>query len=72
MFKGANGLPDAGNRATFVADASNPVELRSAPNGDLFYVDLNGGDDQADPLLRREPAADGVRDGRRRRAAPRR
>ena len=43
MFPGANGLPDAGNRATFVADALNPVDLEIGSDGDLFYVDLNGG-----------------------------
>ncbi|MGH3126780.1 MAG: PQQ-dependent sugar dehydrogenase [Gaiellaceae bacterium] len=43
MFAGGNGLPDAGNRATFVADASNPVDLEVGSEGDLFYVDLNGG-----------------------------
>jgi uncharacterized repeat protein (TIGR01451 family) len=43
MFAGANGLPDAGNRATFVADAANPVDLEIGAGGDLFYVDFNGG-----------------------------
>ena len=43
MFAGGGGLPDAGNRATFVADAANPVDLEVGANGDLFYVDFNGG-----------------------------
>ena len=43
MFPGANGLPNPSNRATFVADAANPVELTIGPGGDLFYVDFDGG-----------------------------
>jgi glucose/arabinose dehydrogenase len=43
MFAGANGLPDPAQRATMVAAAANPVDLRIGPNGDLFYVDFNGG-----------------------------
>jgi uncharacterized repeat protein (TIGR01451 family) len=43
MFTGASGLPNADNRATFVADAANPVDLEIGANGDLFYVDFNGG-----------------------------
>jgi uncharacterized repeat protein (TIGR01451 family) len=43
MFAGGNGVPDAANRATFVGDAANPVDLEIGPNGDLFYVDFNGG-----------------------------
>jgi glucose/arabinose dehydrogenase len=43
MQKGANGLPDPATRATFVAPAANPVDLQIGPNGDLFYVDFNGG-----------------------------
>jgi glucose/arabinose dehydrogenase/plastocyanin len=43
MFPGANGLPNPTNRATFVADAANPVELTIGPGGDLFYVDFDGG-----------------------------
>ena len=39
----AGGVPDANNRLTFVAGASNPVQLTIGPGGDLFYVDLNGG-----------------------------
>jgi uncharacterized repeat protein (TIGR01451 family) len=43
MFADGSGLPNAGSRATFVADAQNPVDLEIGPDGDLFYVDLNGG-----------------------------
>ena len=43
MFAGANGLPDPATRATFVAAASNPVDLQIGPGGDLFYVDFDGG-----------------------------
>ena len=43
MFAGAGGLPDPAQRATMVAAAANPVDLRIGPNGDLFYVDFNGG-----------------------------
>ncbi|MGI8948364.1 MAG: PQQ-dependent sugar dehydrogenase [Ornithinimicrobium sp.] len=43
MFKGANGLPDPQQRATFVAGAENPVGLKIGPGGDLFYVDFSGG-----------------------------
>ena len=43
MFAGTNGLPDPAQRATMVAAAANPVDLRIGPNGDLFYVDFNGG-----------------------------
>src|SRR5205085_11962284 len=40
---GANGLPDPATRATFVADAANPVDLQIGPGGDVFYVDFDGG-----------------------------
>ncbi len=43
MFKGADGLPDPTNRATFVLGAASPVDLKTGPGGDLFYADLNGG-----------------------------
>ena len=43
MFKGANGLPDPANRATFLLWAASPVDLKTGPGGDLFYADLNGG-----------------------------
>jgi glucose/arabinose dehydrogenase len=43
MKKGTNGLPDPAKRSTFVAGAARPVDLQIGPNGDLFYVDLEGG-----------------------------
>jgi glucose/arabinose dehydrogenase len=43
MFRGANGLPDPATRQTFVAGAAGPVELQMGPDGDLYYVDMNGG-----------------------------
>ena len=43
MLRGPDGLPDPANRMTFVAGASNPAELQFGPGGDLYYVDLDGG-----------------------------
>lgn len=44
MRAGANGLPDPANRATFGAQASNPVDLEVNPvTGDLWYADFQGG-----------------------------
>jgi glucose/arabinose dehydrogenase/PKD repeat protein len=43
MMRGANGLPDPTNRQTFVAQAAGPVDLQMGPDGDLYYVDMNGG-----------------------------
>jgi glucose/arabinose dehydrogenase len=43
MEKGTNGLPTPGLLKTFVANAENPVDLQIGPNGDLFYVDFDGG-----------------------------
>jgi glucose/arabinose dehydrogenase len=43
MLPNASGVPDPNQRRTFVAAASNPVQLTIGPSGDLFYVDLNGG-----------------------------
>jgi glucose/arabinose dehydrogenase len=43
MYKGTDGLPNPLDIATFVAGASGPVELQIGPNGDLFYVDFDGG-----------------------------
>ena len=37
--------------------AGNPVDLETGPGGDLYYVDLHGGDGPPHPLLA-EPAAD--------------
>jgi glucose/arabinose dehydrogenase len=43
MQKGTNGLPSPGQLKPFVTDAENPVDLEIGPNGDLFYVNFNGG-----------------------------
>jgi glucose/arabinose dehydrogenase len=43
MKKGTNGPPDPAKRSTFVAGAATPIDLQIGPNGDLFYVDRNGG-----------------------------
>jgi glucose/arabinose dehydrogenase len=43
MQKGTDGLPSPGQLKPFVQDAENPVELEIGPNGDLFYVDFEGG-----------------------------
>jgi glucose/arabinose dehydrogenase len=43
MPKGSNGLPDPTGRSTFMANAANPVDLRTGPAGDLFYADTGGG-----------------------------
>jgi glucose/arabinose dehydrogenase len=37
------GLPSSSNISTLVAQAANPVDLVSGPNGDIFYVDFDGG-----------------------------
>ncbi|MET8153430.1 discoidin domain-containing protein [Actinoplanes sp. NPDC049668] len=36
------GVPDAADRQTFVAAASNPVDLAIGPGGDLYYADAAG------------------------------
>jgi glucose/arabinose dehydrogenase len=36
------GNPDPAQRSTFAAGAANPVELQIGPDGDLWYVDLEG------------------------------
>jgi uncharacterized repeat protein (TIGR01451 family) len=43
MPRGSNGLPDPTKRANFLTPASNPVDLKIGPGGDLFYVDFTGG-----------------------------
>ena len=40
---GPNVPPNPGLLKTFVANAENPVDLQIGPNGDLFYVDFEGG-----------------------------
>jgi glucose/arabinose dehydrogenase len=42
MFAGGNGLPSPSNRATFLAPAASPVDLKIGPDGALYYVDLSG------------------------------
>jgi glucose/arabinose dehydrogenase len=43
MRAGANGLPDPATRATFAAQASNPVDLEVNPaTGELWYADFQG------------------------------
>jgi PKD repeat protein len=43
MEKGTDGKPAPGLIRGFVAGAANPVNLENGPNGDLFYVDFDGG-----------------------------
>ena len=43
MPKGTNGQPDPNQRQAFAPGAANPVDLQIGPNGDLFYVDFDGG-----------------------------
>jgi len=43
MKTGTDGLPDPSRTSTFVTGAAGPVDLESGPDGDLFYVSLNGG-----------------------------
>lgn len=43
MRSGTGGLPNPASTSTFVAGAAGPVDLESGPDGDLFYVSLNGG-----------------------------
>ena len=42
MFKDANGNPDPATRQTFKAGAAGPVQLKLGPDGNIYYVDLNG------------------------------
>jgi glucose/arabinose dehydrogenase len=41
--KGTNGLPDMSTTVAFAAGAASPVDLQAGPDGDLFYVDFDGG-----------------------------
>jgi hypothetical protein len=43
MLPGANGLPDPANRQLILANMSSPADLKLGPDGDIFYVDFNGG-----------------------------
>ena len=42
MFPGANGVPDPATRRVFMVNGA-PVDLKTGPGGDLFYVDIGGG-----------------------------
>lgn len=43
MRAGSNGLPDPATTSRFVLNAASPVQLRTGPGGDLFYLDIVGG-----------------------------
>ncbi len=43
MKKNGNPIPSPGSINTFVADAANPVDLEFGPDGNLYYVDFDGG-----------------------------
>jgi CSLREA domain-containing protein len=43
MFKGSNGLPNPLTVSTFVTSAAGPIDLQIGPDGNLYYVDFNGG-----------------------------
>jgi glucose/arabinose dehydrogenase len=43
MLKGADGHPAPGQIRTFVAGAANPVNIEMGPDGNLYYVDFDGG-----------------------------
>ena len=60
MRAGGNGLPDKTQISTFISAASNPVDLETGPNGDLFYVDFEGGNDPSHHLRLGQPGADGA------------
>ncbi len=43
MRRDGNPLPSPGSIETFVAGAAGPVHLEFGPDGNLYYVDLDGG-----------------------------
>ena len=43
MQKNGNPVPSPGSIRTFVAQAANPVNLEFGPDGNLYYVDFDGG-----------------------------
>ncbi len=43
MKKNGNPIPSPGSIDTFVAGAANPVDLEFGPDGNLYYVDFDGG-----------------------------
>jgi glucose/arabinose dehydrogenase/PKD repeat protein len=43
MFPGGNGDPDPTTRVAFASSAQGPVDLQIGPDGNLYYVDFDGG-----------------------------
>jgi glucose/arabinose dehydrogenase len=43
MPAGADGVPDPTKRRVFARGTPQPVDLRSGPEGDLYYLDFRGG-----------------------------
>jgi len=43
MINGTNGSPNPNSIEDFAVGAAGPVDLQIAPNGELFYVDLDSG-----------------------------
>jgi glucose/arabinose dehydrogenase len=43
LIPGSNGLPDPARKETFASGIGGPVDLRTGPGGDLFYVDVFDG-----------------------------
>jgi glucose/arabinose dehydrogenase len=43
LLPGSNGLPDPARQETFASGIGGPVDLRTGPGGDLFYVDVFDG-----------------------------
>ena len=43
MLAGQNGLPNPARIVAFDTAAANPIDLVAGPDGDLFYVDFEGG-----------------------------
>jgi glucose/arabinose dehydrogenase len=43
MERNGSALPDPSHIKTFASDATNPVDLRIGPGGDLYYVDYDRG-----------------------------
>ena len=43
MFPDGNGNPNPANTAAFASQRAGPVDLQIGPDGDLYYVDFDGG-----------------------------
>ena len=43
MKKNGNPIPSPGSITTFVDEAANPVNIEFGPDGNLYYVDFDGG-----------------------------